>query len=106
LSKALTDSDNYSPLFKCQIAELAAAEGGQAKEGQLMALILESVLQLERTKRQGRQTIQMKDDVAQLQVRAEQAAMSKLSDKELNSLIAKPAQKTPIGFMPSVASDG
>ena len=39
-------------------------------------------------------------------VRAEQAAMSKLSDKELNSLIAKPAQKTPIGFMPSVASDG
>ena len=39
-------------------------------------------------------------------VRAEQAAMSKLSDKELNSLIAKPAQKTPIGFMPSVAPDG
>ena len=39
-------------------------------------------------------------------VRAEQAAMSKLSDKELNSLIAKPAQKTPIGFAPSVASDG
>ena len=39
-------------------------------------------------------------------VRAEQAAMSKLSDKELNSLMAKPAQKIPIGFIPSVASDG
>ena len=39
-------------------------------------------------------------------VRAEQAAMSKLSDKELKSLMAKPSQKTPIGFVPSVASDG
>ena len=39
-------------------------------------------------------------------VRAEQAAMSKLSDKELKSLMAKPSQKTPIGFVPSVACDG
>ena len=39
-------------------------------------------------------------------VRAEQAAMSKLSDKELKTLMAKPSQKTPIGFVPSVASDG
>jgi len=39
-------------------------------------------------------------------VRAEQAAMSKLSDKELKSLMAKPSQKTPIGFVPSIASDG
>ena len=39
-------------------------------------------------------------------VRTEQAAMSKLSDKELKSLMAKPSQKTPIGFVPSVASDG
>ena len=39
-------------------------------------------------------------------VRAEQAAMSKLSDKELKNLMAKPSQKTPIGFVPSVASDG
>ena len=54
LSKALTDPVNYSSLFKRQIAELAAAEGDQAKKGQLMALILESVLQQEKVKWQGR----------------------------------------------------
>ena len=64
--KALRDSDNYSPLFKRQIAELAAVEGDQAKEEQLMALIPERILQLEEVKRQGRETIQMKDDIAQL----------------------------------------
>ena len=38
-------------------------------------------------------------------VRAEQAALSKLSDKELKTLMAKPTQKAPIGFAPPAAPD-
>ena len=83
--KVLTDSDKFTPLFTRQLAELAAADGDQAIEEQLMALILESVLQLEEVKQRGRETTQMKADIQEivlLQVLAKNNIIANKADFE------------------------